>query len=352
MPSANGPSVGLSALALAGLAAGAAAGVYAERSVVRRTFKHDPDRFEPYGELPGEQRRILLPDGVSLHAVVVEPEGFRPGLDPTLVFVHGFALNHTTWHYQRRDLDGLGRMVFYDQRSHGQSDRAPDGTHTIDQLGRDLAEVIDQTAPAGPVILVGHSMGGMTVMSLVEQHPELIGDRVVGVALLATSPGQMNTVTLGLPRSAATLMHRYAETAAGVMGAQHSLIDPVRHVPSDLGYLMTKIYSFGGWTSPSMNRFVHEMNGATPADVLAQFIPTLVKHDKMESLEVLRSVPTLVLVGDGDLLTPVAHSEEILRKVPTADFVVVPESGHMVILERHADVNYRLRELFRRSLAR
>ena len=348
----SGATVGVGALALAGLAAGAAAGVFAERSVVRHTFRHDPDRFEQYGDLGGQVRRVVLPDGVSLHAEVVEPDGFRRGIDPTFVFAHGFALNSAAWHYQRRDLDGLGRMVFYDQRSHGRSDRAPDGSHTIDQLGRDLAAVIADTAPAGPVILVGHSMGGMTVMSLIEQHPDLVGRRVVGAALLATSPGQMNTVTLGLPKSAATLMHRYAETAAGVMGAQQPLIDPVRSRSTDLSYLLTKIYSFGGWTSPSMTRFVHDMNAATPADVLAEFIPTLVQHDKMESLEVLRAVPTLVLVGDGDLLTPVSHSEEILRKVPTADFVVVPESGHMVILERHADVNYRLRELFRRSLAR
>jgi pimeloyl-ACP methyl ester carboxylesterase len=297
-------------------------------------------------------RRVVLPDGVSLHTEVIEPVGFRPGIDPTLVFAHGFALNSTVWHYQRRDLDGLGRMVFYDQRSHGRSDRAPDGTHTIDQLGQDLAAVVADTAPAGPIILIGHSMGGMTVMSLIEHQPDLVGRRVVGAALLATSPGQMNTVTLGLPKSAATLMHRYAEDAAVIMGARKPLIDPVRSRSTDLSYLLTKIYSFGGWTSPSMTRFVHDMNAATPADVLAEFIPTLVQHDKLESLEALRAVPTLVLVGDHDLLTPVAHSEEILRKVPTADFVVVPESGHMVILERYADVNYRLRELFRRSLAR
>ena len=348
----SGAVVGIGALGLAGLAAGAIAGMAAERTVVKHTFRHDPDRFEEYGNLLAERRRVVLPDGVSLHVDVVEPAGFRSGIDPTLVFAHGFALNSGAWHYQRRDLDGLGRMVFYDQRSHGRSDRAPNGTHTIDQLGRDLAEVVRRTAPTGPVILIGHSMGGMTVMSLIEHHPELVGDRVVGVALLATSPGQMNTVTLGLPKSTASLMHRYAEDVAAIMTARQPLIDPVRSRASDLSYLLTKIYSFGGWSSPSMTRYVHDMNAATPADVVAEFIPALAKHDKMESLEVLRAIPTLVLVGDHDLLTPVSHSEEILRKVPTAEFVVLPECGHMVILERHADVNYRLRELFRRTMTR
>ncbi len=348
----SGQAVGIGALGLASLVLGAGLGVAAERAVVKQTFRHDPDRFEPYGQLRAPEHRLVLPDGVCLYVEVEEPADFRPGLDPTFIFVHGFALRDDAWHYQRRDLSGLGRLVFYDHRSHGRSDRAPDGTHTIDQLGRDLAAVIADTAPSGPVILVGHSMGGMTVMSLVEQYPELIGTRVEAVALIATSSGQMDTVSLGLPRSAASLMHRYADDVAAIMGARQPYIDPVRSRVTDLTYLLTKIYSFGGWSSPSMTKFVSDMNAATPVDVVAEFIPTLTKHDKMESLELLQQVPTLVLVGDHDLLTPVAHSEEILRKVPDAEYVVLPESGHMVILERHADVNYRLRQLARRTMNR
>ena len=75
-------------------------------------------------------------------------------------------------------------MVFWDQRSHGRSGRS-DLTHaTIDQLGDDLLAVLEATtAPGRPVVLVGHSMGGMTIMALADRHPELFGDRVVGVAL-------------------------------------------------------------------------------------------------------------------------------------------------------------------------
>ncbi len=348
-PSAQ--TVGIGALGLGALVAGAALGVAAERTVVGRTFRHDPDRDEAYGHLRGPAHRLELADGVGLHVEVEEPTGFRPGVDPTLIFAHGFGLGCDAWHYQRRDLGALGRLVFYDQRSHGRSDRAPNGSHTIDQLGRDLAAVMDDTAPQGPVFLIGHSMGGMSVMSMVEHHPDLIGPRVKGVALVATSPGQMNTVTLGLPRPAAVLMHRYAQDVSVIMGNRGPMIDPVRSRANDLSYLLTKIYAFGGWSSPSMTKFVNDLNAAVPAEVLADFIPTLVEHDKMESLERLQRIPTLVLVGDHDLLTPVAHSEEILRKVPNAEFVVLPSSGHMVILERHADVNLRLRELVARAMA-
>jgi len=344
--------VGIGALGLAGLVLGAALGVTAERVAVRRTFRTDPDRFEPYGQLRGASHRLVLPDGTGLYVEVEDPDDFRPGVDPTIIFAHGFALSSDAWHYQRRDLSGLGRLVFYDQRSHGRSDRAPNGSHTIDQLGRDLAAVIEDTAPTGPVILVGHSMGGMTVMSLVEHHPDWIGTRIRGVALIATSPGRMNTVSLGLPKPAAALMHRYAEDLAAVMGAKQPVIDPVRGQVNDLGYILTKVYSFGGASSPSMTRFVHDLNAATPADVIAEFIPSLVKHDKMHSLEVLNTIPVLVLVGDRDLLTPSEHSQEILHKIPSAEYVLLPDSGHMVLLERHGDVNHRLRELIRRTTAR
>ena len=107
----------------------------------------------------------------------------------TIVFAHGFTLSMDSFHFQRRDLGDVARLVFYDQRSHGRSGRSAPENATIDQLGLDLYAVLQAVAPAGPVVLVGHSMGGMTILALADQHPELFGDRVVGVALLATSTG-------------------------------------------------------------------------------------------------------------------------------------------------------------------
>ena len=95
-----------------------------------------------------------------------------------MVFVHGFCLNLDCWHFQRAAYRGLVRTVYYDQRSHGRSGRSDREHADIDQLGRDLKQVIDQVAPDGPVVLVGHSMGGMSIVALAEQFPELIGDRV------------------------------------------------------------------------------------------------------------------------------------------------------------------------------
>ena len=82
---------------------------------------------------------------------------------------------------------------------------------TIDQLGRDLKAVIDAAAPEGPLVLVGHSMGGMTVMALADQYPELIRDRVVGVAFVGTSCGRARR---GQLRAAGRRRERRAAGAA------------------------------------------------------------------------------------------------------------------------------------------
>ena len=119
----------------------------------------------------------------DLHAVI---EACTRPTCPRSCFVHGILCTLDTWHYQRLALRGQVRMVFMDQRSHGASDVADRESSTIENLAADLLAVL-QACTDGPVVLVGHSMGGMTIMQLAADHPELFGDQVVGVVLLSTS---------------------------------------------------------------------------------------------------------------------------------------------------------------------
>ena len=203
------PRVGLISLGV-GLAAagvGAAIGLAAERATVRR---RPPDRegADGYGTLRGLARTVTASDGTLLHVEVDEAdEGDDAGPArrgrrrpaPTLVFSHGYCLSQDSWHYQRQALRGRFRMVFWDQRGHGRSGIGPPGSATIDQLGDDLHTVLEAVAPTGPLVLIGHSMGGMTVMSLAEKHPRLFAERVLGVGLVSTSAGGLDQITLGLP---------------------------------------------------------------------------------------------------------------------------------------------------------
>ncbi len=342
---------GFSAVVAGVVAAGAAVGMAAERAAVGRTFRRDTEKHEPYGQLRGRVVNVRAADGILLHVEVDDPPSGAPDDGLTIIFSHGFALNQDSWHYQRRDLRSLGRLVFWDQRSHGRSQRGGEVGHRVALLGHDLRAVLDATAPTGPVILVGHSMGGMTVMGLAAEYPELFGPRIVGVGLISTSAGGINEVALGLPALVAAGVHRVMPTAAAALSRSKEIIERGRERGSDIGFWVTKLYSFGGPVPPSLTKFVAEMIGSTPIDVIAEFLPSFDKHDMLTAMEAFHHVELLVLVGDSDLLTPEKHSHEIVRLVPGAEFVVLPATGHMSMLERYPEVNAQLRDLLRRVRA-
>lgn len=329
---------------LGAAAAGLAAGLAVEKMAIGRTrLKPDPEAREHFGRLPGTVSTVTTEDGLQLH---VEETGSGP---LTVVFVHGYTLSMHCWHYQRRDLDDAARLVFYDQRSHGQSERSKPEHTTVDQLGRDLAAVLDQVVPKGPVVLVGHSMGGMTIMSLAHQRAALFGERVVGVVLVGTSAGKLAELGFRLPvRVSSLLTGSVLPRAEGLVGKRTALIEKGRRVGSDLAFVLSRRYGFGDNPSPAQVEFVERMIAATPVDVIASFARPILEHDKYEALEVLSRVPTQVIVGDMDKVTPPQLSEEIVAKVTGAELVSLAGAGHMVMMERAPLVNLHLRAFFRR----
>jgi pimeloyl-ACP methyl ester carboxylesterase len=335
------------------VAAGAAVGLAAERYAVGRSFRKadDPWVDEPFGELRGSVVPVTSSDGVRLHVEVDGPEpGARQQPPVTVVFSHGLALTEDSWHHQRRDLGDLGRLVFWDQRGHGRSGRGRPEDATIDQLGRDLHAVIEATAPSGPVVLVGHSMGGMTIMALAERHPELFGDRVVGVALVCTSPGRLAEVTFGVPAAAGRLLRRVAPKALAALNRRPTLVARGRDLGQDLEFVITKRYSFATDVPPSLVRFVQRMHDQTPLDVLAELFPAFDAHDKLHALDTLNGVETLILGAAKDLMTPPDHSRDMVEHIPGAELVILPEAGHLVMLEHHDVVSDHLRDLVERAL--
>ncbi|HEV7657701.1 MAG TPA: alpha/beta hydrolase [Mycobacteriales bacterium] len=338
---------------VAGLvAAGAAVGLATERYAIGRIRNGpDPEADEPFGKLRADRiRTVTTDDGLPL---AVEEVGPRDA-PLTVVFVHGYCLAMGSWYYQRLGLADMTRprlrMVFYDCRSHGRSGRAPAESATIDQLGDDLFRVLSDLVPAGPVVLVGHSMGGMTVMALADRHPELFGPRVIGVALLSTSTGRLAEVSLGLPALATRLRAPVLPLALRVMRSRSGLIERGRRIGSDIAWLLTRRYSFGSSdVSPALVEYVGKMIAATPVEVVAEFFPALNAHDKLSALSRLRDLETLIAVGDKDLLTPVEHSRRMADALPTAELLILEGAGHLAMMERPAIVNLRLRAFLHRA---
>jgi pimeloyl-ACP methyl ester carboxylesterase len=309
---------------------------------------------EDFGRLRSAPRTVVADDGVRLHAEVDEVAPYsegKPGAseEATLVFVHGFALNLDCWHFQRLHFRGKRRMVFYDQRSHGRSARSPRASGTIDQLGRDLAIVLDTFTGEDKVVLVGHSMGGMTIMALAEQHPELFGSKVVGVALVSTLPGGMRTgrrfgggVTGQLGE---LVLGQLAPRVVAGLARAPELVDSARRRGSNIGFLVTDRFAFGDVVPSSYVEFVDEMLTRTPFDVLAEFLPNFDTLDKFSVLHAFERVPTLILCGTRDLLTSIEHSRKMAGLMPWARLVESEGAGHMVILEREEQVNQALERL-------
>ncbi len=331
------------------VAGGTLAGLGARRYTVKRTEGvPDPLADEPLGGLHGPVTEVVADDGVILCAEVA-PATAGGENGPTLVFVPGFCLTMDAWHFQRRDLRDLGPCVFYDQRGHGRSDRGTAENANIEQLARDLKTILDTLAPGGPVILYGHSLGGMVVMAFAEAYPELIGTRVLGAALIATSPGKLAEVTLGLPATLTRLLRPYAPGVVGRVAVRPAILARGMGADRDVGLLLTRRFSFGGaQASPALVRFVGTILSSTPLDVFAEFFPEFDRHDKEGALPVLRACETVIVAGEDDLVTPADHSRAMAGLLPEAELTVVPGAGHMVMLEYPDVVNAALRRLAER----
>lgn len=275
----------------------------------------------------------------------------------TVVFTHGYCLSLDCWHFQRLALRGVAglRLVFWDQRSHGRSERSRSylagEPASIDELGGDLADILDELAPGGgPLVLVGHSMGGMTIMALADEHPELFRSRVAGVALLGTTAGQWRGVTLGLPALGAKAFHLVGPGLVKALGRQRELVERGRRLSSELTASIYDAFSFGrDDVDPVLARFARRILEGTPIDVVAEFFPVFAAHDKTEALGVLHGVPTLVMGGGRDRLTPPEHSEAIAAALPQAELRILPEAGHLLMLEEPDAVNAALAGLLRRA---
>ncbi|MFE6998285.1 alpha/beta fold hydrolase [Streptomyces griseus] len=369
---------GIAGAAIGVLAAGAAAGVAVERLTVGRGMRKKArlalDATGPYGSLRGTPGRAVADDGTELHYEIDEVEDAPPGEEGTgsagsrrrrlfgrkapapvtVVFSHGYCLGQDSWHFQRAALRGLVRAVYWDQRSHGRSGRGrtqADGVPVgIDQLGRDLRAVIDAAAPEGPLVLVGHSMGGMTMMALADQYPALIRDRVAAVALVGTSSGKLGEVNFGLPVAGVNAVRRVLPGVLKALGSQTELVEKGRRATADLFAGLIKRYSFGSRdVDPAVARFAERLIESTPIDVVAEFYPAFTEHDKSGALPAFRDVPVLILAGDKDLVTPSSHSEAIADVLPDAELVIVPDAGHLVMLEHPETVTDRLADLLVRS---
>jgi pimeloyl-ACP methyl ester carboxylesterase len=268
----------------------------------------------------------------------------------TVLLAHCWTLNQQDWHYQVRDLQrefGHGiRILTWDHRGHGDSDPVPRAEATIDLLARDMAELIDTLAPTGPLVLAGHSIGGMTLMALADDRPEIF-ERVTGVAFVATSSGALDTVTLGLPEAGPLLR---AQIPRMLALRSRTLSRRQRRRAPIVERLVMRRLVFGRPLRLADAALAVDGLINSPGDTVVGFYENCMLHDRARALKVLDGIPTHVLVGSRDVLTPPSHARRIADHVEGAVLTVAPDAGHMLPLERDQLVSGVLIRLVRASL--
>jgi len=341
----TGPGPDRRLLRRRGLLAGtvAAAGVVgaglAQHRAVRqgRTRAAGVDRRQAGLALPSDvvHHRIDTDDGGVVHAV-------ERGTGRPLVLVHGVTLAADIWSLQLASLADRHRVVAVDLRGHGQSVPGRDGFGDgVRRLAADVRQLLDALDLEGAV-LVGHSLGGMTALQLVlDAEPAWLARRLAALALVDTSAEPLAGV-------------RGARLTRGPLTASLSRVlllaerAGLAAVPStDLGWWAAR-GAFGADPDPCHVAFTESIGHATPLATVAGLLGPLASFDVADRLGAIE-LPTLVVVGTHDHLTPPRHARRLADGIPHAELVELPRAGHMPMLERPGELARLLTDLADRA---
>ncbi|GAC70154.1 alpha/beta fold hydrolase [Gordonia soli] len=281
-----------------------------------------------------EQTWVRSADGTRLNVLSY---GDIDDSDEVVVLVHGWTCSTMYWYPQINHLAGRGRVIAYDQRGHGASEPGRPRPN-IALLGQDLDAVLSAVVPEGKrATLVGHSMGGMTIMSWSQQFPEKVDRLLAGVVLLSTADQAVMDnhllIPVGLPS--------YTRPFVGLTGRAFTSA-PLPIPRTAYGLRFAHYIALGRAARASHVAFVDEMIAKCPARVRAGWGAAIGRVDLLAGLEAL-SVPTTVVVGGDDRLLPPVHSKrmaEVLRRNDALrDLIILDGVGHMSSIEAGAEFN-------------
>ncbi len=230
------------------------------------------------------------------------------GEGPPLLFVHGFPLNGDCWSKQLDAFKSTNRVLTPDLPGFGASGPLV-GSATMARYAEDLFTLC-QHLETGPVVMVGHSMGGYIALAFARSYPLFLR----GLVLVSTK------AAADAPAVAATRR----ETATKVQGGGFGAL---------VKGLMPKMLSARP-SNPGLDQAVRNiMWTSSPHGVVAALLGMADRPDQRGHLDELR-MPTLVVTGADDTLVPPGEAAELARGIPGAELVMIPEAGHLVAYEQ------------------
>jgi pimeloyl-ACP methyl ester carboxylesterase len=315
--------------ASAAVGAGALAAGIALQQRFKKQIAEDPEREALADPPKGRSLEVRSPDGTVLHAELFGPED-----GPTVVLAHGWTESLQYWIYQIRGLSERGlRVVAYDLRGHGDSHPAVDDDYSIDRFGEDLEAVLSTVLAEGAkAVIAGHSLGAMAIAAWAENHD--VHRHAAAAALINTGVGDLIAEQLLLPVPSIAQALNKAVAIHGFLGNRA----PLPRFSTPLTAAGIRYIAFGPAATPAQVAFFERMLIACPPDVRANVgiaMSELELHDALPRLD----VPTAVIAGEVDRLTPPSHACRIAEMLPTLErLTILDETGHMAPLERPSAV--------------
>ncbi|MBD2094322.1 alpha/beta hydrolase [Trichocoleus sp. FACHB-591] len=288
-----------------------------------------PGKDEPKAIRSQEVRKIPRPDGSEIHVEFYGPVDAQP-----IIFTHGWGPNSTVWYYAKKQLGDRFRLILWDLPGLGKSKKPQNEDYSIEKYASDLEAVLAMVGDK-PAILLGHSMGGMIILTFCRLFSERLRDRVAGLVLVDT--------TYTNPLKTAILSRL-------LQALQKPLIEPLLHLTiwlsplfwliSGLSYLngsmhlTTEISGFTGRETRGQLNFSTILGLIAQPGILARGVLAMLRYDERATLPTV-AVPTLVIAGHADIATVPAAHEYMSSHLPNAELKFLRPAGHMGLMERN-----------------
>ena len=277
-------------------------------------------------------------DGASIHVVerVQLPTLSGPiRQQQPVLLLHGVTLQWWVWGAQFNTLEPQHRLLAWDMRGHGASTVGSNGV-TMEAIAQDLSEVLDYLDLTNALV-VGHSMGGMALGAFCAEYSEAAHKRVSGLMFLASSAATMATPALS--GGAVGILQLLASTKLDLRQP-----NPARLWRNNNLSVVLVRWAFGRHPTAKAVEQVRVMLADSNPTIAQEAGRAIATHDVLDDLTHV-SIPTLVVVGDMDRLTPPAHAEMLVKAIPDAQIRILCDVGHQVMQEDPEALNRLLNEL-------